>query len=113
MTTQQSGTKPKRVLRKQPRTSSEPESRSRAGGLARHAAPKQVADVGTYPVQGQPIWISVAVAADRAGVNPRTIKRWISNTWLSATRLPSRKGMGQLRVRLGDVDALIARGALS
>lgn len=65
------------------------------------------------PAAQAPIWISVATAAERGGVNPRTIKRWISNGWLGAVRLPSPKGMGQLRVRLGDVDALIARGALS
>jgi hypothetical protein len=117
--------KPKGSLRKRARTSGQPESGQAFGGVANwDAVPKcRVDGVGrgdrniAFPVahaaQAQPIWISVAAAAERGGVNPRTIKRWISNGWLSAVRLPSLKGMGQLRVRLGDVDALIARGALS
>jgi hypothetical protein len=31
---------------------------------------------------------------------------------LPATRLPSPKGKGHLRVRLGDLEALLARGTL-
>jgi excisionase family DNA binding protein len=57
-------------------------------------------------------WLSVAKAADRAGVHPRTVKNWIKKGYLPATRLPSPKGKGHLRIRLGDLDALVARGAL-
>jgi hypothetical protein len=146
MTIEQLGTKPKRAVRKRPRTSSHPESHAGPGGRAnRDADPKRMADNARstmagrqtevcqaqprtdavwradtnlasaimHAAQARPIWISVATAAERGGVNPRTIKRWISYGWLVAVRLPSPKGMGQLRVRLGDVDALIARGALS
>jgi len=56
--------------------------------------------------------LSAAVAAARAGVLPRTLKRWIANGWLLATRTPSLKGRGHLRIRPGDLDALLARGAL-
>jgi hypothetical protein len=107
---EQSGTKPARSLPKRQRTSSQAESRSGAGG---GRGDKNIASAAGHAGQAQPIWISVTAAAERAGVNPRTIKRWISSGWLSAARLPSPKGMGQLRVRLGDVDALIARGALN
>jgi hypothetical protein len=62
--------------------------------------------------QQQAVWLSVARAAARAGVCPRTIKRWIKGGILSATRLPSPKGKGHLRIRLGDLEALVARGTL-
>jgi excisionase family DNA binding protein len=57
-------------------------------------------------------WLSVVKAAGRAGVCPRTIKRWIWNGHLPATRMPSAKGKGHLRIRLGDLEALFARGML-
>ena len=57
-------------------------------------------------------WLSIARAADRAGYSPRTVKRWIKGGLLPATRAPSPKGMGHLRVRLGDLEALMARGIL-
>jgi len=57
-------------------------------------------------------WLSVASAAGRAGVHPRTVKNWIKKGYLPATRLPSPMGKGHLRIRLGDLDALVARGAL-
>ena len=57
-------------------------------------------------------WLSVAKAAGRAGVHPRTVKRWIRNGHLPATRTPSAKGKGHLRIRLGDLEALLARGML-
>ncbi len=58
------------------------------------------------------VWLSAARAAERVGVHPRTIKRWIQGGNLPATRTPSPKGMGHLRVRLGDLEALMARGTL-
>jgi hypothetical protein len=57
-------------------------------------------------------WLSIARAAARAGCCPRTVKRWIKGGLLSAARTPSPKGMGHLRVRLGDLEALMARGTL-
>lgn len=65
------------------------------------------------PRDGQTVWLSAPQAAARAGNSTRTIKRWIEAKYLQATRLPSPKGMGPLRIRLGDLEALIARGALS
>jgi excisionase family DNA binding protein len=62
--------------------------------------------------QQQAVWLSVARAAARVGVAPRTIKRWIKRGILPATRLPSPKGQGHLRIRLGDLEALVARGTL-
>ncbi|HWI25857.1 MAG TPA: helix-turn-helix domain-containing protein [Stellaceae bacterium] len=56
--------------------------------------------------------MSVAQAAARAGVSKRTIKRWIEAELLSAIRLPSPAGRGHLRIRLGDLEALLARGTL-
>jgi Helix-turn-helix domain len=58
------------------------------------------------------VWLSIRRAADRAGVCPRTLKRWIKGGLLPATRLPSPKGKGHLRIRLGDLEALLARGVL-
>jgi excisionase family DNA binding protein len=59
------------------------------------------------------VWLSAADAAERAGVSPRTVKRWIKAGLLPAARLPSPKeGRGHLRIRLGDIEALVARGAL-
>jgi excisionase family DNA binding protein len=62
--------------------------------------------------QQHAVWLSAARAAERVGVHPRTIKRWIQGGNLPATRTPSPKGMGHLRVRLGDLEALMARGTL-
>jgi len=56
--------------------------------------------------------LSVAQAAVRAGVSSRTVKRWVAAKLLSATRLPSPGGKGHLRIRLGDLEALLARGTL-
>jgi excisionase family DNA binding protein len=56
--------------------------------------------------------LSVAEAAARAGVSTRTVKRWIAAHLLPATRLPSPGGRGHLRIRLGDLEALLARGTL-
>ncbi len=56
--------------------------------------------------------LSAAVAAARVGVCTRTLKSWIARGWLSATRTPSPKGKGHLRIRPGDLDALLARGVL-
>lgn len=54
--------------------------------------------------------LTVGEAAERASVSTRTVKRWIASGHLPADRLPSPKGKGHLRVRAGDVEALLARG---
>ena len=56
--------------------------------------------------------LSARQAADRAGVSARTLKRWIADGLLPAFRLPSPKGRGHLRIRLADLEALLARGTL-
>ena len=58
------------------------------------------------------ILLSVAEVAARASVSTRTVKRWITSGLLPAVRLPSPKGKGHLRVRLNDLEALLARGTL-
>jgi|tagenome__1003787_1003787.scaffolds.fasta_scaffold18173997_1 hypothetical protein len=63
--------------------------------------------------QGPPVRLDVNQAAARAGNSTRTIKRWIKAGYLPATRQPSPKGMGHLRVRLGDLESIIAAGAVS
>jgi excisionase family DNA binding protein len=65
------------------------------------------------PDPAPPRWLSIRQAADRAGVSTKTVKRWIRRGLLPATRLPSSKGKGHLRVRLGDFEAVLARGALN
>jgi len=62
-------------------------------------------DCGTH----QSIWLSVVQAAERASVSTRTVKRWIKAAAQPLTRLPSPKGRGHLRVRLGDLEAVLAR----
>jgi excisionase family DNA binding protein len=64
------------------------------------------------PVSGQ-VYLSVREAAIRTSVAPRTVKRWISAGILPATRLPSPKGLGQLRIKLQDFEVMMARGAHS
>jgi predicted site-specific integrase-resolvase len=49
----------------------------------------------------------------RCGVAPRTVKRWIAAGLLPATRLPSPKGLGQLRIRLAELEILMMRGIQS
>ena len=66
----------------------------------------------TAPPSGQ-LYLSVREAAIRIGVAPRTVKRWISAGLLPATRLPSPKGLGQLRIRLSDLEVMMARGIQS
>lgn len=58
------------------------------------------------------IWLSIAQAADRVGWSTKKIKRLIKAGHLPAIRLPLPKGKGHLRVRLGDLEALLARGVL-
>jgi excisionase family DNA binding protein len=58
------------------------------------------------------IWVSIAQAAARVGVSPRTIKRWIAAGYLPAVRSPSPKGKGHLRVRVGEVDAALVGGTV-
>ena len=65
-----------------------------------------------YPQAIEPQLLSVREAADRANTCTRTIKRWIAAEYLPAIRLPSPKGRGHLRIRLGDLEALLARGTL-
>jgi excisionase family DNA binding protein len=77
------------------------------------AAPVQRMKPVALDQQAQPGgWLSVARAAARVGVCRRTIKRWVKGGLLPATRLPSPKGKGHLRIRLGDLEALVARGIL-
>jgi excisionase family DNA binding protein len=66
----------------------------------------------TIDPSNQPRWISVRQAAERAAVSGRTIKRWIKSGALPAIRLPSPGQTGHLRIRVGDVEALLARGTL-
>ena len=78
--------------------------------------PDHIHAAGQPPVlaKGSPtVWLSVANAATRAGYSQRTIKRWVKAGYLHAARAPSPKGMGHLRIRLGDLESLIARGALN
>ena len=59
------------------------------------------------------VWISVAKAAKRAGFCTQTIKRRILDGTLPATRSQSPNGRGHWRIRLGDLDSLMARGVQS
>ena len=77
-------------------------TRSRRGPLKRYAA----------AASGQ-VYLSIRKAAARVGVAPRTVKRWIAAGILPAIRLPSPKGRGHLRVRLSDLEVLMARGTQS
>jgi excisionase family DNA binding protein len=57
--------------------------------------------------------LSVREVAIRTSVAPRTVKRWIAAGILPAIRLPSPKGLGQLRIRLSDLEVMLARGTQS
>jgi excisionase family DNA binding protein len=59
-----------------------------------------------------PRYLSVREVASRTSVVPRTVKRWIAAGLLPATRLPSPKGLGQLRIRSSDFEVFIARGTV-
>jgi len=56
------------------------------------------------------VYLSVREVATRTSVAPRTVKRWIASGLLPATRLPSPKSLGHLRIRLSDLEVLMARG---
>ena len=56
------------------------------------------------------VYLSVREVAIRVSVSPRTVKRWIAAGLLPATRLPSLKGLGQLRIRSSDIEVLMVRG---
>lgn len=60
-----------------------------------------------------PVYLSVREVAIRTSVAPRTVKRWIAAGILPATRLPSPKGLGQLRIRLVDFEVMMSRGTQS
>ena len=55
------------------------------------------------------LYLSVRQAAIRTSVAPRTVKRWIRAGLLPAIRLPSPKGLGQLRIRVSDLETMMAR----
>jgi excisionase family DNA binding protein len=57
-----------------------------------------------------PAYLSVREVATRMSVAPRTVKRWISAGILPASRLPSPKGIGHLRIRLSDLEVMVTRG---
>lgn len=78
-----------------------------------NSSPRRSSDPQPQLAQRDTVWLSVRRAAERAGNSPRTIKRWIKAGYLSANRLPSPKGKGPLRVRLGDLESLIGRGAIA
>lgn len=59
------------------------------------------------------VYLSVREVAIRVSASPRTVKRWIAAGLLPATRLPSPKGLGQLRIRLSDIEVLMMRGIQS
>jgi Helix-turn-helix domain len=59
------------------------------------------------------VYLSVRNVAVRTDVAPRTVKRWIAAGILPATRLPSPKGLGQLRIRSVDLEVMLARGTQS
>lgn len=84
--------------------------------FVRNAKPAGSAATDRAPVPAHPVCqsarLSIARAAERAGVCSRTVKRWIAGGVLAATRLPSPGGRGHLRIRLGDLEALLARGTL-
>lgn len=58
----------------------------------------------------QRVYLSVREAATRVSASPRTVKRWIAAGHLAATRLPSPKGQGHLRIRSSDLEVLLAQG---
>jgi excisionase family DNA binding protein len=62
------------------------------------------------PPSGQ-VYLSVREVATRTSLAPRTVKRWISAGILPATRLPSPKGLGQLRIKVVDLEVMLVRGA--
>lgn len=59
------------------------------------------------------VWLSVRQAAARAACSGRTIKRWSKAGYLKASPGPSPKGMGHLKIRIGDLEALLAGGAVN
>lgn len=59
------------------------------------------------------VWLTTAQAAARAGYSVRQLKRWIKAGHLKSYRAPSPKGQAHLRIRAGDLEALIAYGAQS
>lgn len=86
------------------------------GGRDRSNRPTEARQEATSPGQAyqphQANLLSAAVAAARVGVCTRTLKSWITRGWLPATRTPSPKDRGHLRIRPGDLDALLAQGVL-
>ena len=79
-----------------------PTTRLRAGPLIRRPV----------PASGQ-VYLSVGKVATRTDVHPRTVKRWIAAGLLPATRLPSPKGLGQFRIKVSDLEVMMAGGAQS
>ena len=92
------------------RVGSPPERPSAEG--TRADAADQMRISGSYHHSQHVVWLTIAQAAARASVSTRTVKRWITSGLLPAVRLPSPKGKGHLRVRLNDLEALLARGTL-
>jgi excisionase family DNA binding protein len=64
------------------------------------------------PPSGQ-VYLSVGEVATRTSVAPRTVKRLISAGILPATRLPSPKGLGQLRIKVLDFEVMMLRNTKS
>lgn len=66
------------------------------------ASPEGAGQIGGY--------VTVKQAAAFAQTSTRTIKRWIAAGALGAIRLPSPGGRGPLRIRHGDLLAVMAAG---
>lgn len=77
-----------------------------------HPDDRVAADIASGPTPRAAVWLSAKAAAARADCSVRTIKRWIDAGYLKASRTPSFKGMGHLRIRVGDLESLLAGGAL-
>ncbi|MCB9441128.1 MAG: helix-turn-helix domain-containing protein [Mycolicibacterium sp.] len=69
-----------------------------------HETPTATADRGSYTFPPSPLagTVDIRVAAERAGVSVRTLRRWIATGKLPARRT----GGGYLRIRIDDIDAL-------
>jgi excisionase family DNA binding protein len=80
--------------------------------MTTHSKPSRPGPVAVINEQ-RVVWLSIASAASRIGVSTRTIKRWIAAQLLPATRLPSPKNKGHLRIRLTDLESVMAQGCSS
>ncbi len=57
-----------------------------------------------------PKLVGIKDAAEMLGVHPATLRRWDEEGKLKAVRIGDRRGVGDRRYRIGDIEKIVSEG---